>query len=259
MIQPLRMNGLNNVHNIHPAFLARRITPQDVKPIFKKEIDAFVKENIKAYELHNSGELKSIEYSKPQPVIDALKNMVTTNIHHIRDDLENSIHNKSEIKLLISDLKGNPRIANINVKGLLALGLFAYVFETEDGNVLKLTARNHFPDDRDVEPFDAPIFESGKMPNGTYYYLGKKLSQENLVQEDIIEFCKEIEAQGFILKDVFGLFGKLYVRQFGKDEDGKIYLLDPGCAMLEESRLPILKRIKRAIIEMVATVFEDIT
>jgi ABC-type multidrug transport system ATPase subunit len=91
------------------------------------------------------------------------------------------------------------------------------------------------------------------------HILGLKDSEISALEEEIIEFCKEIEAQGFILKDVFGLFGKLYVRQFGKDEDGKIYLLDPGCAMLEESRLPILKRIKRAIIEMVATVFEDIT
>ena len=55
------------------------------------------------------------------------------------------------------------------------------------------------------------------------------------------------------------MFGKVFVRQFGKDDDGKIFLLDPGCAMLEESRLPILKRIKRAIIEMVGMVFEDIT
>ena len=252
-------NGLDKRQVVKPNFFARRITQNDIKPIFKKEIDAFVKENIKAYELHNSGELKSIEYSKPQPVIEALKNLLATKLHHISYDLENSIHNKSEIKLLISDLKNNPQIANVNVKSLLALGLFAYVFETEDGNVLKLTARNHFPEDRAVEPFDVPIWESGKMQNGTYYYLEKKLSQDNLSPDEIIEFCKEIEAQGFILKDVLGMFGKVFVRQFGKDDNGKIYLLDPGCAMLEESRLPILKRIKRAIIEMVGMVFEDIT
>ena len=252
-------NGLNKPQGANPNFFARRITKNDIKPLFKKEVDAFVKENINAYEIHNSGELKSIEYSKPQPVINALKNLLTTNLHHISNDLENSIHNKSEIKLLISDLKNTPQIANINVKGLLALGLFAYVFETEDGNVLKLTARNHFPENREVEPFDVPVYERGKMPNGTYYYLEKKLSQENLSPDEIIVFCKEIESQGFILKDVFGMFGKVFVRQFGKDDDGKIFLLDPGCAMLEESRLPILKRIKRAIIEMVGMVFEDIT
>lgn len=259
MIQPSIMNGLNNINRAYPTFSARRITPKDITPLFKKEVDAFVKENIKAYELYNGGELKSIEYSAPQPVIQALENLITTNLSHIRRDLENSMHNKAELKLLVSDLKKNPDIANINVNKLLALGLFAYVFETENGDVLKLTGKNHFPDNRDIEPFDVPILERGKMQNGTYYYVEKKLSQENLSQDEIIEFCKEIQSQGFVLRDVFGNFGKLLVRQFGKDEDGKLYLLDPECAMLEKARLPILKRIKRTIIEMVGMVFEDIT
>ena len=39
-------NGLNKPQGANPNFFARRITKNDIKPLFKKEVDAFVKENI---------------------------------------------------------------------------------------------------------------------------------------------------------------------------------------------------------------------
>ena len=59
----------------------------------------------------------------------------------------------------ISGVSENEELAATKVRGYLATGASSIVFETSDGDVLKLTRGNHFPLNRPHEIFDVPIIE----------------------------------------------------------------------------------------------------
>lgn len=225
-----------------------------------KHPDTCFIENIEKIVCHPDGELKRIIYSKPQSVLTAFTKFLQTKNEFVKDELRKSFHSDFEIQEIIKDLKKSPKIANLNVKSLYGLGATAFAFELENENILKITQYNHFPDDREPADFDTPIYEKGKIGQNTYYYIEEKLFQANLDQDEIKELCDYIESQGYELRDVQDIRDNKYLeRQFGKDKNDNLYLCDPGCARLEEHRLPILKRIKRAIFELVGMMMEDIT
>lgn len=217
-------------------------------------------DNIKKVICHPSGALKQIIYSNPQPVITAFTKLLNTKNEFIKSELNKYFHSEREIQEIINDLKKTPQIANLSVISLYGLGATAFAFQLLEGSLLKITQYNHFPDDREPADFDAPIFKKGKIGECSYYYIEEKLFQTNIKQDEIKELCDYIESQGYELGDIKNIStGKYLERQFGKDKEGRLYLCDPGCARLKEERLPILKRIKRAIFELITMLMEDLT
>lgn len=226
-----------------------------------KKVDNCHFENIAKLVCHAEGELKQIIYSTPQTISTAFIRLLQTKNKFIKDELKASFHSGLEIQRIIKDLKKSPQIGESYVKSLYGFGATAFAFELDNGNILKITQYNHFPEDREPADFDVPIYEKGKIGENTYYYIEEKLFQTNITQEEIKELCNYIESQGYELRDVKHFFKKDYYleRQFGKDTEGNLYLCDPGCARLKEDRLPILKSIKRAIIEIVGMMIDEIT
>lgn len=225
-----------------------------------KKVDNCHFENIAKLVCHADGELKQIIYSTQQSITTAFTRLLQTKNKFIKDELKASFHSELEIQRIIKDLKKSQQIGDLYVKSLYGLGATAFAFELSNGNILKITQYNHFPDDREPTDFDAPIYEKGKIGENTYYYIEEKLFQTNIEQDEIKELCDYIESQGYELRDIKDIrTGKYLERQFGKDEKGNLYLCDPGCARLKDDRLPILKRIKRAIIELIGMMIDEIT
>ena len=246
--KPQKISFGNKIQSITSSF--SKTTSRDICNI----------ENIKKIICHPDGELKRIIYSKPQSVLTAFTILLQTKNEFIKEELKEYFHSDAEIQGVINDFKKMPQIANLNVISLYGLGATAFAFELAEGNILKITQYNHFPDDREPADFDAPIYEKGKIGENTYYYIEEKLFQANIEQDEIKELCDYIESQGYELRDIKDIrTGKYLERQFGKDEKGNLYLCDPGCARLKEEKLPIFKRIKRAIFELIGMMMDDIT
>ena len=154
------------------------------------------------------------------------------------------LHSPEEVKEISSLLDKNPEIGNIKVKSLIGLGVFAYVFETEDGFALKITEGPHFKDNRPPADFDFPILKSGKLAkNNIYYYFFEEIAkQDNLKASEILDLIKSIKSQGYEMRDYTLWGGGLNYKQFGRASDGKVYLLDPGCAIVNKILNLIKKR-----------------
>lgn len=199
---------------------------------FESDFDIFQAENIKNLTFAKGRVVTQILYNTPIPVQKALKNILTTK----NWDIKNSFSDVTKmITNIITDLRLDSEIANTEVTALIGCGSYAIAFETKDEKVLKLSDKNHFSFNRKPANFDVPIFKMGKLGNyGTHYYLEKKLSSENLEHTELEKFCEEITSQGYYLEDILNencIIPDFKARQFGKDENGKLYLLDPGCAI----------------------------
>lgn len=121
------------------------------------------------------------------------------------------------------DLSFNKELQNLKIKGMIDFGQTAFVFETENGDILKITSRDHFLG-RKAEPFDLPVKTQGKLSPKSfcYYYIEDKISDLNDVEE-MNQAIKEINESGFNVVDC-------EMRQFGKTKNGKVVLIDPECA-----------------------------
>lgn len=95
-------------------------------------------------------------------------------------------------------------------------------FELENGKVLKLTMTNHFPMERGIEDFDAPVFEKG-VSNNIHYYVQEKCDVSKIDHKDIEEIKKRILKKGYLYHD-------LDETQVGYAKNGNLYLIDPECA-----------------------------
>ena len=73
--------------------------------------------------------------------------------------------------------------------------------------------------------------------DSTYYYLQEKITQDDLAQDELRSFVKNIKKQGYKMKDYLlhytpeNVDETIRTDQFGRAGNGKIYLIDPGCAI----------------------------
>ena len=142
----------------------------------------------------------------------------------------------------ISGVAKDEKLASTKVKGYLATGASSIVFETEDGDVLKLTRGNHFPLNRPHESFDVPIKEQGRV-GGIRYYKEEKLLQHGL-SEGFVQIMKDkIKQAGYRCSD----FGDNDVHQIGLSEKGELFLLDPECAKYKTIFHALFDKIKRVL------------
>lgn len=169
-------------------------------------------------------------FKKPIPLLQAMVVLARSENKDLAEILNRKLFQKEMIAAFASEVMNIPEISDIKVKSLFGLGCFAMVFETEDGKILKILEGNHFPHNRKPDDFDAPIEKSGKG-RYLYYYLEKKGNVDDVSGKEIEDLCKYIESKGYILKDVNYLDGAIKKEQFAKFDDGKVYLLDPQCAI----------------------------
>ncbi|MBS6552762.1 MAG: hypothetical protein KH321_02335 [Clostridium sp.] len=183
-----------------------------------------------------SGRLSSVVFSEDTTLANALQNLGYTKNKTLETLLIGRLHPLEEIRQMHGDISKIKDIKDIKIKSLMALGATALVFETEDGNALKLTPYDHFPSKRQPADFDLPCFKKGKS-GYTYYYLQEKITQDDLAQDELRSFVKNIKKQGYKMKDYLlhytpeNVDETIRTDQFGRAGNGKIYLIDPGCAI----------------------------
>ena len=116
------------------------------------------------------------------------------------------------------------RFKNMKFTGFLGSGYSALALENQDGNIVKLCTDDHFAMRNKTEDFDAQVLKKGTIKKQYFYYIQKKYSKKGITQKDVDLMEKKILSKGYIAND-------LYEGQIGKDKDGKIYLIDPECAV----------------------------
>lgn len=172
-------------------------------------------------------------------LINVLQNLRKTNPENIK-----------MTDIFIKEISKNSEIAEKPVTKYLCKGSSAFVFDTPDGKILKLTLGNHFPMNRPAESFDVPVYEhikSGKV----HCYLEEKLYQHGL-SDGFVEIVKEnIRKKGYRTYDIYD--GD--INQIGISKDGKLYLLDPECAKYKTIFHALFGKIKKLILLHFAAVF----
>ena len=225
------------------------------RPYVNENNDCFVHQdsNIFNYQLdEKTHRLKQVNFKYPLHISEALDSIVKSNNSSLQEKFLNLFHPISELKEFSSDLKNISELSCYKVKSLFGLGSFALVFETEDNKVLKITGFNHYPNNRKPDFFDLPIFKHGVSGN-THYYIEEKVSQDNLSQSELRTFIRAIKDKGYRLVDYLLHYDdsdkELTIRtcQFGRAKNGKIYLIDPGCAIAPPKSFFDLKRLKNLL------------
>lgn len=163
-----------------------------------------------------SGELR---YKSPKTLLNALKYQRNIDNERVNYKFESSIDE------FVKDISKNKNLANTKVTKYLGRGASAIVFETPDGNVLKLTYGNHFPLNRPIQDFDVPIYKKGKAGK-VFYYIEEKLYQQGLSDGFVSIMRDMIKNSGFKPYDMCD--GDIF--QVGLSKEGRLYLLDPECA-----------------------------
>lgn len=229
-------------HNINT------LKPVQIKTIsFKQNIihskyntnDEFVFNNSFIKEIHKkNNRLKSIEFKNPIPVNETFNRLSQAEPELLYEFLLN-LHTPNELKEL-GKLLSTHEIGKTKVTGLAGIGAFAMSFKTEDGKILKITDIEHFPGNRPPADFDIPILKQGKIGSKHqhyHYYLEEFATQDDITQAEIRELVKHIKALGYKMKDYLTHYDETYentsyrTEQFGRAKNGKIYLIDPGCAI----------------------------
>ena len=225
------------------------------RPYFVENKDCFEHQNLNVFNYQldeKTHKLKQVNFKHPLHVSDALDSIVKSNNYSLQEKFLKVFHPISELKEFSSDLKNISELSCYKVKSLFGLGSFALVFETEDNKVLKITGFNHYPNNRKPDFFDLPIFKHGVSGN-THYYIEEKVSQDNLPQGELRALVKAIKDKGYRLSDYLLHYDdsdkELTIRtcQFGRAKNGKIYLIDPGCAIAPPKSFFDLKRLKNLL------------
>lgn len=216
------------------------------KPNFKAnlipnyESDKFINNYIEKVVTNKKGKIQSIIYKNPLSVLNIFKKMENPKDIFATQRYYAHLHSEEEIVRIRKALEHNNEIGMINVKSLIGYGAFAFVFETIEGLVLKITDGEHFPYGRKPENFDLPIIKSGKIsPNDRlYYYVEEKVRQDNMTDTEIFDLVNYIKSKGYFLRDYLMDSANednpntvINYKQFGRASDGKIYLIDPGCVV----------------------------
>lgn len=182
-----------------------------------------------------------INYPPDTKLVDALKRLkqrdFETNVNHVKEE-------DSSIDIFLDNVSKNKEVSEIKVNKYLNRGSSALVFETPEGDILKLTSGNHFPMNRPHADFDVPIFKKGKCGK-IFYYIEEKLYQHGIT-EGFVEIIKDkIKAEGYRVSDLF----TYDVHQVGLSGSGKLYLLDPECAKYKTIFHAIYDKLKRMILK----------
>ena len=169
--------------------------------------------------------------AKPARLITALQNLHLTRPEDIK-----------MTDVFIKEVSKNDEVANKLVKKYLCKGSAALVFETPEGEILKLTLGNHFPLNRPVESFDVPVYEH-KKSGKVHCYLEEKLYQHGLSDVFVDEVKNHIREKGYRTFDFYD--GD--INQIGLSKEGKLYLLDPECAKYKTIFHAIFDKIKQLL------------
>lgn len=166
--------------------------------------------------------INSIKFDTPLPLDKAI-NEICSNKSMVESLSDYRYFSNKTLKQIKKDLTKNDKIKDIQVTGMIDFGQTAMVFETTEGDVLKITNREHFLG-RKPQDFDIPIKSHAKLSPKSFchYYLEEKVS--NIFSNNEAEDLKqEIKNKGYKVVDFRNV-------QIGKTKDGKMVLIDPECA-----------------------------
>lgn len=239
--------NINNLHNpvkiqscaVNKTFSSPRIS-------FKQRLDndCFARnfDAVDYIELTpDKKKLKSVYFYEGTTLAEGLGSLGYTKNSYLKKCLSGRLHPVSEFQMMYKDVSRLNELSSIKVKSLLAMGCSALVFETSDGNIIKLTPHNHFPGNRKQECFDLPCIKQGKA-NSTYFYIQEKATQDDITVEEIENLVKKIKNTGYYMQDylragfIENANKDIRKEQFGRTKDGLIYLIDPGCAVKKDSK-----------------------
>ena len=177
-------------------------------------------DSIKPQRWKNALGQRVVKYNMPVSLEKAL-----VDINEDRTYILGITSKKTIVKKFLENLKQKTDILKTQIVNMTGYGTKAIAFETEKGEILKITHKNHFYRNRPPEFFDVPIYKRGHVKD-TYYYLEEKLSQEHLPLDAGQIVKKQIESIGYKTFD----YNPDKVMQIGMNKDGKLFLLDSECA-----------------------------
>lgn len=236
----MKIEYTHNINTLKQAQIKPISFKQNQKQPQQATNDEFIHNNsfIKRISKKNN-KLKSIEFTQAIPIHEAF-NRISQSNPDLLDEFLLNLHSKRELKELGELLSTNEEIGKTKVTGLAGMGAFAMSFTTEDGKILKITDIEHFPGNRAPADFDIPILKQGKIDSKYdhyFYYLEEFATQNDITQAEIRELVKHIKALGYKMKDYLIHYDEssenasFKTEQFGRAKNGKIYLIDPGCAI----------------------------
>lgn len=229
--------------------------------ICKKTNDSFCKkvDYILCSKSKRFGELDIVVFKTSISPAKGLLSLLYSTDKNITNALLYKMHTPDELVWMALDVASDDYLSTLKVTKLVGLGSKAFVFELNDGKLLKLTNGSHFPNRRKPDFFDVPIIKQGRSCR-TYYYIEEKMNQKEITQEELKKFIKQIEEKGYTFRDHFYSDEKskknpqIRIEQFGKSKDGKLYLLDPECAIAIKKQFSAIKTIKGKLIKIFAAV-----
>ncbi len=238
---------INNLHNpvkTQSSVINKTFSSSGIAFKQRLDKDCFVKnfDAVDYIELTpDKKKLKSVYFYEGTTLAEGLGSLAYTKNSYLKKCLSGRLHPVSEFEMMYHDISRINEISSIKVKSLLAMGCNALVFETSDGNIIKLTPHNHFPGNRKQECFDLPCIKQGKADN-TYFYIQEKAKQDNITAVEIENLVKKIESKGYYMQDYLrsgfteNINKDIRKEQFGRTKDGLLYLIDPGCAIKKDSK-----------------------
>lgn len=239
VIPNMNINGINSIkyYNIYPriSFHGQVYNPK------KNCADSFYKndEFINEITTTQSKHIKSITFKKPFGVSEVLKRLSHTKNKFLADEFLLKLHPLEQLSDM-AEVLSTDSIGKIKVSSIVGIGAFSVVFKTTDNKILKITDVEHFPNNRKPADFDLPIIKKGKLSKDNmqfYYYIEDEVTQSNITQKEIRQLVNHIKSLGYKMKDYLVHFdnnevnGRFKIEQFGKDKNGRLYLIDPGCAI----------------------------
>lgn len=207
-----------------------------------KQQDLYLNSNIKTVKSDEFDRLTGIEFRNPINIYNAIVSLADSKNEYISAELLRKLHTQESLIDLSLGLKFSKDLENVKVKSLIGMGAYSLAFETSNGDVIKLTDIEHFPHGRKPASFDLPIKASGKFKGvygNYYYYIEEKVSQKDITQDELRQIVKQIKRLGYKMKDYLVHYSEdedpfkeiIKSEQFGRAKNGKIYLIDPGCAI----------------------------
>ncbi len=157
---------------------------------------------------------------------------------------DKSVADKSfEIEdIFVKNIANDKELAQTLIRDYIGCGSSAIAFETENGEVLKLTEGNHYPFGRPRENFDVPIYREGKI-NKIHYYFEEKLLQHGL-SDGFVEIMRDmIREKGYKPYDL----EENAIHQIGISSKGTLHLIDPECAQFKTIFHALWKKSKTAL------------
>ena len=231
-------------------------------PVFKHSVDknsvgtstdtfCNTNDNINSVTIDSYGHLTNIDFKKPVTIANAIKTILKTQNKTIKDKMFMADYTDDKLLDMYVEINSVEELKDLKVKKFIGMGEYALTFEVADGNIIKITNGNHFPCNRKSDFFDLPIIRHGQMGR-IHYYIEEKVSQNDITDEEIEELITKIEQADYTIQDYLltkecadNKYGHPFKkRQFGRTKDGKVYLIDPGCAIDEK---PLITKLAQKI------------